>query len=141
MPKPGFTVILLLSACCTGRMLLDVSPEHPEKRAVVKQAPVIGEVSVNGPSTVFVIQGGQFRAIITRTREGAGRVEIPLRALDDGSGRDLFVGALPGTILDHFWRPDPPDTCVPCGPDLLPPLPCCACCPMPPSPAGPKAVK
>jgi len=113
---------LVVLAC---RSELDQVPPEldvaPNRDAMVERAgPIDPVVTVTGRSTVFVIQGDRVRAALEWPHQKGGRVTVPLKSVDDGSG-PLYVRVVPDSMSKFL-------TCPPCktpgglGPEMEP---CC----------------
>jgi len=71
---------------------LDIAPRRSAKVAGANVTDRV--VNVRGPAIVFVIQNRRVRATFELSHRGPGTFTVPLKAVDDGSGHDLHVGAM-----------------------------------------------
>jgi len=83
---------------------LDVAPGRAV--TVERAGPVDPVVAVSGPSTTVVVtQGKRVVAVIRWRHSSSGRITVPLKAVDDGSG-PLQIAVTNGPVLVN---------CPPCG--------------------------
>ena len=78
------------------------------------------EVLVDGRATLYIIQGRQVRYAIELPAGFSGKLVVPLSKVNDKSGRELYWGVRPGSVVEDPGNDWNQTQCMTCQS-----LPCC----------------
>jgi hypothetical protein len=130
MKHLSWTLLLcaLASACVTDTKFtastaIEIAPGNAIKVPRVGTSDPV--IKVNQPSIVFVMQGDRLRATLLWSHQSSGTITVPLRAVDDGSGKPLIISVKDGPALGQVDSLFYSVACPNCFIDGNPLQPCC----------------